>query len=78
MVFSSGDNLVISGFRWPDNNRRSYAGRSWSTVDRIGDGQVILFAFDPLYRGVCDAPGGMLLNAIYLGAPGLAGAGSGR
>jgi hypothetical protein len=70
LVFSEGNRLVVSGHRWPDNTARTYANRAAVTVDEVGDGQVILFSEDPLYRGVFDAPGGILMNAIFLGARG--------
>lgn len=68
------ERLVISGFSWPDNTVRTYAGAPYATVDRVGSGRIILFAEDPLFRGVWDGPGLLLMNAIYLGAPGRAGA----
>ncbi|MFQ5679156.1 MAG: M14 family metallopeptidase [Gemmatimonadota bacterium] len=66
VVFASGDDLVVSGFAWPDNTGRTYGGQPYATVDRVGEGRVILFADDPLYRATFDAPGRLLLNAIYL------------
>ncbi len=75
VVFAGADRLVISGFTWPDNTVRSYAGRSYATVDGAGQGRIVLFANDPLYRGVFDAPGVLLMNAILVGAPGRPGAG---
>jgi hypothetical protein len=71
--FATGDRLVIAGFRWPDNTERTYGGATFATVDRLGQGSVVLLAADPLYRGVFDAPALLLVNAIYLGAPGLPG-----
>jgi hypothetical protein len=68
VVYAGGDRLVVSGFTWPDNTRRVYAGQPYATVDAVGRGRVILLAEDPLYRGVFDAPAGLLMNAIYLGA----------
>jgi hypothetical protein len=73
VAFAAADRLVIAGFTWPDNTVRTYAGATYATVDGAGQGTVILLASDPLHRGVFDAPGLLLLNAIYLGAPGLAG-----
>lgn len=70
VVFSEGDRLVMAGFRWPGNTQRAYGGKSYATVDDVGRGRVILFANDPLFRGVFDAPAGLLFNAIFLGAPG--------
>ncbi len=74
VVFAARDRLVVAGFAWPDNTPRTYAGKPYATVDRVGRGRVILFAEDPLYRGVFDAPAGLLMNAIFLGAPGRPGA----
>ncbi len=65
---------MLSGFTWPDNTARAYARKSFATADRLGSGRVILFASDPIYRGAFDAPRLLLLNAIYLGAPGRPGA----
>ncbi len=73
IVFAPADRLVIAGFTWPDNTTRTYAGAAWATVDAAGQGKIILLGGDPLYRGVFDAPAVLLLNAIYLGAPGLPG-----
>jgi hypothetical protein len=70
VVYAGADRLVVSGFTWPDNTRRVYAGEPYATVDGVGRGWVILLAEDPLYRGVFDAPAGLLANAIYLGARG--------
>ncbi|MGH7477802.1 MAG: hypothetical protein ACRELD_16165, partial [Longimicrobiales bacterium] len=72
--YAAEDQLVISGWSWPANTMPSYAGGSYATVDAIGDGRVILFAEDPLYRGVFDAPKQLLYNALLLGAPARAGA----
>ena len=74
VVFAGADRLVVSGFSWPDNTARTYAGRPFATVDRAGAGRIILFAADPLHRGTFDAPAGFLMNAIYLGARGRQGA----
>jgi hypothetical protein len=70
VVFADGEGLVISGFSWPENTERTYGGKPYATVDGAGSGRIILFATDPLYRGVFDAPAGLLMNAIFLGAPG--------
>ena len=40
------------------------------TVERVGSGQVILFAEDPYFRGYTEGSGRMLANAIILG-PGM-------
>jgi hypothetical protein len=76
--FAPADRLVVAGFTWPDNTARTYAGRPYATVDRAEDGTVILIAGDPLHRGIFDAPGLFLMNAIYLGARGRPGSEGGR
>ncbi len=70
VLYAAGDDLLVSGFVWPDNTRRSYAGRSYATADAVGRGRIVLFAEDPVYRAVFDAPAQLLWNAIYLGARG--------
>ena len=62
------DRLVVSGFSWPDNTRRTYTGQPFATVDDVGRGRIVLLAEDPIFRIVFDAPAGLLMNAIYLGA----------
>jgi hypothetical protein len=66
VVFADASRLVISGFTWPDNTTRAYAARTYATVDGVGRGQIILFAFDPLYRGTFTAPAQLLMNALLL------------
>jgi len=68
VLYARGDRLVVSGFTWPDNTVRVYSGAPYATVDAVGQGKVVLLAEDPLFRGVFDAPGGLLMNAMYLGA----------
>ena len=70
VVFADAPDLVISGFTWPENTDRAYAGRAYATVDYIGRGKVVLFAEEPIFRLVFDGPAGLLMNAIYLGARG--------
>lgn len=71
VVYADGEALVVSGFTWPDNTARTYARRPYATVDGVGRGLVVLLAEDPVFRATFDAPAGLLLNAIYLGARGL-------
>lgn len=69
-LYAAGDDLVLSGFTWPDNTQRTYAGAAYLTADQVGAGRVILFADDPVFRATFDAPAQLLWNAIYLGARG--------
>ncbi len=70
VVLATRDRVVMSGFAWPDNTPRIYAERPYATVDDVRRGRVILFADDPVYRGVFDGPATLFTNAIFLGAPG--------
>ena len=60
------DRLRLSGLLWPEARAR-WAGTAYATVERIGHGQVILFADDPFLRGYLEGTGRLLQNAILLG-----------
>ena len=61
--------LRLSGLLWPEARDR-LAGTAYATVERVGAGQIILFATDPFLRGYFEGSGRLLLNAIVLG-PGM-------
>ncbi|MHC4107717.1 MAG: peptidase, partial [Planctomycetota bacterium] len=63
------DTLRLSGLLWPEARER-WARSAYATVERVGAGQVILFASDPFFRGYFEGSGRLLQNAILLG-PGL-------
>ncbi len=63
------DELRLSGLLWPEARER-WANTAYATVERVGRGQIILFATDPFYRGYMEGTGRLLLNALILG-PGL-------
>ena len=63
------DHLRLSGLLWPEARAR-WANSAYATVERMGNGQLILFASDPFFRGYFEGTGRLLLNAIVLG-PGL-------
>lgn len=63
------DRLRLSGLMWPEARER-WANAAYATVERIGRGQIILFAADPFFRAYTEATGRLLLNALLLG-PGL-------
>ena len=48
----------------------AYAHSAWLTSERRGNGQVILFASMPAFRGYHKATGRLFANAVVLG-PGL-------
>ncbi len=63
------DDLRLSGLLWPEGRKR-WADTAYTTVERVGYGQIILFSTDPFFRGYLEGTGRLLLNALLLG-PGL-------
>jgi hypothetical protein len=61
--------LRLAGLLWPEARKR-WAGTAYATVERVGSGQIVLFASDPFFRGYFEGSGRLLLNAMILG-PGL-------
>jgi hypothetical protein len=61
------DSLVLSGFVWPDNTARLLKGTAWSVVENQGNGRVVLFLSDPLFRAFWRGPARLLTNAILFG-----------
>ena len=67
-VVYAEENLVVSGFGWPELTAPTYAGQAYATVDRVGDGTVVLLSEDPVFRTVFDSASRLLTNALFLGA----------
>jgi hypothetical protein len=63
------DHLRLSGLLWPEARHRLHHG-AFVTVDRVGRGQVIGFAYDPVFRGYTEGTMRMLYNAVLFG-PGM-------
>jgi hypothetical protein len=63
------DHLRMSGLLWPEARPR-LAHSAYATVERLGNGQVILFAHEPFHRAYWEGTGRLLLNAVILG-PGM-------
>jgi len=61
--------LRLSGLLWPEARQR-WAGTAYATVERMGQGQVVLFVGDPAFRGYLEGSARLLLNAVLFG-PGL-------
>lgn len=61
--------LRLSGLLWPEYRARA-ARTAYTTVERLGSGQVILFVTEPCFRGYHEGSARLLLNAVLLG-PGL-------
>ncbi|MBI5862937.1 MAG: hypothetical protein HZB38_00205 [Planctomycetes bacterium] len=64
--FADAKRLRMSGLLWPEAAVR-FSASSYATVERIGAGQLILFAQDPIFRGAWRGTGRLLLNAVLLG-----------
>ncbi len=64
--YSNDKDVVVSGFQWPNNTDRHYPGKAYATIDKIGKGNVILFAENPVYRLTYTATSQLLFNAIFL------------
>ena len=62
-----GDSLTLSGFTFPDNTERLLKGTTWAVVENQGDGHVVLFKTDPLFRAFWRGPARLLTNAILIG-----------
>ena len=67
--FDDADGLRLGGLLWPEARRR-WSGTAFATVERHGNGQIILFATDPFFRGYFEGSARLLSNAILLG-PGM-------
>jgi hypothetical protein len=63
------DSLRLSGLLWPEARER-WAKTAYLTREGLGKGQVILFAFQPNFRGYFFGSERLLINALLLG-PGL-------
>jgi hypothetical protein len=56
--------LTISGFVWEGNTERLLKGTSYIIDESTGGGHVVLFAEDPLYRGMTRSTTRQFFNAI--------------
>jgi len=61
------DSLTLAGFTWPDNTDRLLKSTAWAVVETQGDGRVVLFAEDPLYRAFWRGTARLVSNAILIG-----------
>jgi hypothetical protein len=60
------ETLRLSGLLWPEARER-LAESAYLTVERLGNGQVILFAAQPGFRGFHRATGRLFANAVVYG-----------
>jgi hypothetical protein len=64
--FASAEDLRVSGLLWPEARVR-WAETAYATRESRGGGQIILFADDPVFRGMYAGTTKLLLNALFLG-----------
>ncbi len=67
--FAGEGSLRLSGLLWPEARER-WAGSLYLGRERIGDGQVIAFLGNPVYRRTFHGSSRLLANALLLG-PGM-------
>ena len=60
-------NVRMSGLVWPEAAQR-IANSAYLTRERIGRGQIILFAGEPNFRGSTRGTNRLWLNALIYGA----------
>ncbi|UCG51580.1 MAG: hypothetical protein JSW58_15560 [Candidatus Latescibacterota bacterium] len=64
--FAGVDKIRISGLLWPEARSR-WSDTAYATRERVGNGQVVLFAGVPGFRGYFHGSERLLLNAMFLG-----------
>jgi hypothetical protein len=67
--FAGESSLRLSGLLWPEARER-WAGSLYLGRERVGDGQVIAFLGNPVYRRTFHGSSRLLANALLLG-PGM-------
>jgi hypothetical protein len=65
-VFAPTGKLHRAGFIWPDNSERLLRGTSLVVQEPLGQGQVVLFANNPMFRAWWRSMDKMVMNAILL------------
>ncbi len=66
-VVFTGPDLLLSGWGWPKNTERHLRNSIWAAVESVGQGRVVLFAGNPVYRGSWRGPAKLLTNAVLFG-----------
>jgi hypothetical protein len=67
-VFPATGPLRRAGFVWNDNTERLLRGTALLVDEPLGDGHVVLFANEPMFRGWWRALDKLVMNAVLLGA----------
>jgi hypothetical protein len=66
-VFPTTGPLHRAGFAWPGNTERLLRGTAFLIEEPVGDGHLVAFANEPLFRGWWHALDRLVMNAIVLG-----------
>jgi hypothetical protein len=66
-TFPATGRLVRAGFTWPGNTERLLRGTSLLVEEPLGDGHVVMFTNEPMFRGWWRALDRLVLNAMLLG-----------
>ncbi len=66
-VYAKKDNLIASGFAWPDS-LSLIQQKAFLIHQPMGQGHIIAFAEDPNYRAYAEATEFLFINAVLLGA----------
>ncbi|UCG85194.1 MAG: hypothetical protein JSW71_14800 [Gemmatimonadota bacterium] len=62
-----GDDLLLSGWAWPDHTEQALQGTVWAATERQGRGNVVMISGDLLFRGFWRGPAKLLTNAMLFG-----------
>ncbi len=66
-VFPESGALHRSGWIWPDNTERLLRGTAYLIHESLGDGHVVMFANEPMFRGWWRALDRLVMNAVIVG-----------
>jgi hypothetical protein len=66
-VFPTTGLLHRAGMAWPNNTERLLRGTAYLIEEPVGEGHIVLFANEPMFRGWWRALDRLVLNAILLG-----------
>ncbi len=66
-VFPTTGTLRRAGFTFPENSERLLRGSIFIAQERVGQGNVVLFTNEPMFRGWWRALDRLVLNAVLMG-----------
>lgn len=66
-VFPTEGSLRRAGFTFPENSERMLRGSAFILQEKVGQGNVVMFTNEPMFRGWWRALDRLVLNAVLLG-----------